>query len=116
MTKNEILIKLVSKRNEIVSIDIDDLRVEQYASVIEKYIKKHFDLLDVDIVIESLTHLGHAPNLYYDDNGNFAMTSDGLQSLPRDLDDTDDIEISAFVEKKCWKSTIREAIKQYLNY
>jgi len=88
--------------------------IDELAVIIEEFIKENLYYLDVDFVLESLTKLGQAPNLLYDDNGHFACTGCGFQSVPEDLDEPGDIKSSFFVEKKEWKNTIREAIAHYL--
>ena len=62
---------------------------------------------------EKITHLGQSPNIIYDDNGLFAVTSDGFQTV---VTGNKKIEGSflLLVEKKQWKKNIREALKQYL--
>ncbi len=88
--------------------EIDELRDQ-----IIKLIFKHESSLNVDIIIETLTHLGYAPNILYDDNGHFAITDDGFQSICSG-DDPEDVELSFNIEKKYWKDTIREALHIYL--
>lgn len=67
-----------------------------------------------DKVLEQLESLGFAPCLMSDDNGHWALTSDGFQNVPKD-ENPADISITAFVEAKNWKKTIREAILIYLD-
>ena len=64
-------------------------------------------------MIESLTKLGEAPNILYDDNGNFAVTGTGFQSVS--MDEISDVTMSFFVLKEHWFKTIREALKYYLS-
>ena len=94
---------------------LEPKEIDELAEKIVKAIKENKNILEVDFIIESLTHLGHAPNILYDDNGHFAISSDGMQSLPKDLNDTDDISFSCYVEKKYWKKTIRQALIFYLS-
>jgi len=88
-----------------------DILGEQVLSLL----KSNSAVLDIDFILESLSKLGHAPNLLYDDNGNWALTSDGVQTIPIE-DDTNDIDLSFWVEKSLWKGSIREAVDHYLNY
>lgn len=89
--------------------EIDELSLEIYNTI-----KDNQDSLEVDFIIESLTELGSAPNILYDDNGNFAVVGDGFQTVSYGNEPVD-IEMSFFIEKDKWKKTIREAIKIYLN-
>ena len=43
-----------------------------------------------------------------DDRGNWACTQDGMQNLPAEV--PADINTTFFIEKACWKPTVREAI------
>jgi hypothetical protein len=56
--------------------------------------------------------LGDAPNLLYDDNGHWSITSDGFQSV---VTVPSDVETHFFIEKEKWKNTIREALDFYLD-
>jgi len=69
--------------------------------------------LPADFIIESLTMLGDAPNVLYDDNGMFAISGDGYQPVVYGNKRIEGI-ITVSVEKNMWKKTIREAIKFYL--
>lgn len=88
--------------------EIDNLGRE-----IKKLIDTHVNTLPVDFIIESLTMLGDAPNVMYDDNGMFAVSGDGYQPV---VSGNQRIEggLTVHVEKKMWKSTIRKALKYYL--
>jgi hypothetical protein len=87
--------------------------IDSIGKEILKHLKKDFDILPVDFIVESLTHLGHAPNIIYDDNGLFAVTAEGFQSV---VTGNQKIEgtFLLLVEKKQWKKSIREALKQYM--
>jgi hypothetical protein len=69
--------------------------------------------LDIDFIVEELTKLGQSPSILYDDNGHFAITSDGFQSISIEPADCD---MYFHVAKQMWKSTIREALEYYLSY
>jgi hypothetical protein len=88
--------------------EIDNLGRE-----IKQLLDKNVDTLPVDFIIESLTHLGDAPNVMYDDNGMFAVSGDGYQPV---VFGNQRIEggLTVVVEKKMWKSTIRKALKYYM--
>lgn len=87
--------------------EIDELSEK----IIEKIVTGR-EFLEIDFIIESITHLGAAPNLLYDDNGYFAMTSDGYQTVVSES--PADIETSFLVPARKWKPNIREAVIYYL--
>lgn len=76
-------------------------------------LKENQDDLPIDFIIESLTKLGDSPSILYDDNGFFAVVTDGFQSISEIS--PDDTEMSFYVEKANWKPTVREALKFYLS-
>ena len=47
--------------------------------------------------------------LLSDDNGHFACVFEGFQTLPEGPDPID-LDTSFYVEKECWRPTVREAI------
>jgi hypothetical protein len=67
----------------------------------------------VDFILECLTRFGQAPNVMYDDNGLFAVSSDGFQPVVTGRQRIDGT-ISVYVNRKQWKKTIRLALKHYL--
>ncbi len=87
---------------------IDDLSKE-----IEKYIRLYSEQLPFEFIMEELSKLGQAPNLLYDDNGNWAVTSQGFQNVVYG-DEPQDVETHFYVEAKEWKPTPREALLHYL--
>jgi hypothetical protein len=80
---------------------------------IYKMVKAKSDQLPFDFIIETLTSLGQAPNLLYDDNGHFCLTSESFQSVSAG-DEPSDTEINIFVSKHQWKNNIKDALKEYL--
>ena len=87
--------------------------IDQLASEILSLIKLHINILPIDFIIESVTELGWSPSIIYDDNGNFAITGCGFQSIS--LEDKSDCELSFFIKKENWFPTIREAIIHYFS-
>lgn len=71
-----------------------------------------FDKLSVDFMLETLTHLGWAPCVIYDDDGNWAISGDGFSNVR--MSSKDDFQISNSIEAKFFKPTIRKALKFYL--
>lgn len=124
--KNKIL-KLSTKRQKFVNelessyddaikdytipepIQIDDLGEEIY-----NLIKKYNDLLEIDVIIEELTKIGHSPCILYDDNGHFAVIGDGFHTVVIG-DKPVDMNMNFHVDSTEWFNTIREALKNYLH-
>ena len=91
--------------------EIDELGAE-----ILKYIKLWKWALPFEFIFEELTKLGWAPCLLYDDNGGFAVSGEGMQSIPMDtVQETGTDWISHWVKKDGWFPTIREALNSYLD-
>jgi hypothetical protein len=92
----------------------DEKKIDDIAAEIEKSIRDHFEFLPFDFIMEQLANLGHAPNLLYDDNGLWAVTSTGFQTVVCG-DEAQDVETHFFVDMKYWKNTPKEALHYYLN-
>jgi hypothetical protein len=86
--------------------------IDFLAGEILKYIKVWRHLLPFEFIIEELTKLGWSPSLLYDDNGHFAISGDGMQTIS---ENKEDCQMYNFVEKDMWKDTIREALNYYLD-
>lgn len=112
MTKKYIL-ELLKERDSLLKTDEGDERVDAIQTDIVGEFRKRFNDYEVDFILESLTRFGQAPNVIYDDNGLFAVSSAGYQPF---VSGRQKIEgaITVFVEKKQWKKTIRLALKNYL--
>ena len=108
---------LSKKRYEYFSQDKisekDQNQIDDLARQILDYIKNWRYALSFKFIFEELTNLGWAPNLLYDDNGNFAISGDGIQSIS---DEPDDCDMHHFIKKDLWKPSIREALDYYLDY
>lgn len=98
------------ERQKLIDDDIETNQIDFLADEIFDLLVCYNADLPIDFIIESLTKLGNAPSILYDDNGSFAISEDGFQSLSDDGEQT----ISCFVKKEQWKPTIREAINYYL--
>lgn len=70
--------------------------------------------LSIEQALTALAKIGLCPNLLNDDNRHWAIMFDGVQTIPVD-ENPDDIMTSFYVEKHCWKKTIREALIYSLN-
>jgi hypothetical protein len=87
--------------------------IDELAEQIYNKIKKYKDILSIDFIIENLTKLGDSPNILYDDNGNFAVESTGIQTVSKD--EPIDIEMTFLIKKDSWFPNIREALNYYLD-
>jgi len=90
--------------------------INELGKEIRDAINKHKDELPVDFIIESLTMLGDAPQVIYDDNGHFAISGNGMSPVP--ITDSGKFEttesFTSFVEPEDWFDTIRESLNHYL--
>ena len=111
---NKFRYSLIEKVNNETATQEDENKIDKLAESIEKYIQLYFEYLPFEFIMEQLSNLGQAPNLLYDDNGHWAVTSTGFQSVPN-KDDPEDVETHFFIEAKEWKDTPREALKYYLD-
>lgn len=111
------IIEIIQKRELLLTQEeatqqlLDEIL--DYENQIIELIKENFNSLELDFIFIQLSHLGQAPNLLYDDNGHWAVTSDGFQSISME-DEPKDTELWFHVEAKQWKKTPREALKEYL--
>ena len=87
--------------------------IDELSQDIITYIRKNINNLDIDNILETLTHLGYAPNLIYDDNGHFAITDDAFQNVTYG-DEPSDLDISLHINKERFEKTIKLALINYL--
>lgn len=114
MNYKEEILKLHNARYAIIKSKNSKSRekeIDKYTEDITNLLKEGFDTLEFDFIIEQLSFLGEAPCLLYDDNGNWAVSSDAYSSISLEVSDW---EGSFFVEKKCWKETPKEALRYFL--
>lgn len=107
-------IKETEDHDEIDRFDKLMLEIDTLAEEIIRLLNKHQDDLEFEFIMEQLSKLGHAPNLLYDDNGNWVVVTSGFQNADFG-DDTGDIQTTFFIEAEEWKPTPREALKHYLS-
>ena len=72
--------------------------------------------LSVEDILTALISVGDAPSLLYDDNGHFAVSSEGTQNISLSDDGLLD-NFSGYwkTPKTSWKKTIKEAVYWYLD-
>lgn len=63
--------------------------------------------------MKALMSIGHANSLINDDNGHWAVVSDGTQSVC--WDGPCDAEFGYFIEKDKWRDSPEEALERYLS-
>jgi len=89
-----------------------DSDVDNIGSKILELIKQYKEILEFEFIFEQLVKLGQSPSLLYDDDGHFAMVTDGYQSVV--TDGPMDCELHFYIEKEYWFDTVREALYNYL--
>jgi len=90
-------------------------QIDVLGDSIFKMIKNHHANLDVDFIIETLTKLGHAPNIIYDDDGRFAVSGNGFMAIHDGDMPYEHTIITIEIEKGQWFDNIREALIHYIN-
>lgn len=113
------LLEQVHQLGETKDPQIEDelnTKIDRLAVKILGIIKQFIDELEFDFVIQQLANLGHCLNLLNDDNGHWAIVSDGTKKVVYGDDPQDDVETHFFffVEANQWKPTIQEALIEYL--
>jgi hypothetical protein len=112
LTKNEIN-QLIRKRGNLLRAK-NDADADAIQKRITKSIKEHFNSYPCDFIIETLTKFGQAPNIVYDDNSLFAVSSAGYQPVVTGKEKLEGQTMVFIMEKDMWKPSIREAIWHYL--
>jgi hypothetical protein len=69
------------------------------------------DAGSVACVLQQYAEAGYAPALLFDDNGWWAVSVNGQGTFPEE--NHTDMELCFFVEAKCWKSSIVEAVAYF---
>ena len=77
-TYEVILDNMLNAREEHIDNEADDKVIEKYTEEVYSYLKSHFDNLKFETIILALVRCGDAPQLVYDDNGNFAIAAEGM--------------------------------------
>jgi hypothetical protein len=91
--------------------EIDDLGKQ-----ILTYLRIWQSDLTFEFIVEELTKLGWEPNLLYNGDGMFAISGEGIQSIPMCEEQEKGSDwVGHWVQEGGWFDTIREALKYYLN-
>lgn len=91
-----------------------DIQIDLLSNQILETIKQFFKELEVDFILEQLSNIGCCPNLLYDDNGHWAISSEGYQNVVIG-DDPQDVNTHFFVKAENWKNSPREALYKFLH-
>ena len=92
----------------------NDKKIDSLSRRIEQLLKDNFDSLPFEFILNQLSRLGMAINVLNDDNGHWAVTADGCQSVTYG-DDPVDVDTHFWVSARHWKPTLREALKFFLD-
>lgn len=121
MNYKEKILELSKLRYEIILNEAvgfnnpeNEKKIDEYADQIADLLKKGFDNLEFEFIVEQLSHLGDSPNLLYDDNGMWIVSCDGYQSVVTESP-VDKFETCFLIENKnAWANNPREALRYYL--
>jgi hypothetical protein len=111
--------KYIEERNESWEEEAGHYTIEENPKVDElgeqifDKIKTERKILSFEFIIEELTKLGQAPCLLYDDDGHFAISEEGIQTIS--TNGKDNRELYHFIEERMWQDSIREALNYYLD-
>lgn len=108
----KIITDLINKRSELLNVDYDDPIADKIENEIIQILINNFNDFEVDFVTETITYLGYAPQLIYNDNGKFAIGT--LVYFPVSIDEPIEGSMVITFEKDEWKDSIREALYYYL--
>jgi hypothetical protein len=114
--KNDIA-KMVKERNALLKSDNSDNKVDELSEQIWQTLREFQKDLPLEFIIESLTSLGAAPSVLYDDNGHFTIGEEGSQNMPTfemDFEEKETAFVGDWIVKPGhWKRSIREALELY---
>jgi len=88
-------------------------QIDKLGSKIYNSIKQLVNELEFDFILEQLSRLGDCPCLLYDDNGRWAVVSDGYQNTVFG-DEPQDVTTTFSINASEWKETPRKALIHYL--
>lgn len=112
--------KITEQRNNTWDEEKSEYSNEYYKEydnnrdLILNLIKENLEALSFEDILEAYSHTGGAPCLIYDDNGNWAITTEGYQSISLE-DEPQDLQSSFLVEARFFKPNIRDAVKYWFD-
>jgi len=121
MTPQSNIKKIIKEREKCFHPEthdiLDEKTMDRLAVRIENLVKKHFDDLQVDFILDAMTHLGCCPQLIYDDNGWWSVTESAFSRVSLDDKPVDKFVGTVYIEgQEPWKESIREAVRYYIFY
>lgn len=107
---------IIDKRSAILKTNYESEEADRLRQLIRDLLFNHQEELTVEFILESLTRLGAAPSLLYDDDGHWTVGGDGMQAVMafEDRSKETTFDASWWVGPGRWKQTIREALRDYL--
>lgn len=97
---------------------LDQENMKEADAIEEKIVKifrERHEEFECDFILETYTHFGAAPSLIYDDNGMWAVLSEGTQPVVYGDDVFEGhVDMMFFCNKDQWFDTIRGAVTHYL--
>lgn len=85
--------------------------IDQLGDKILSLLKEHFDVLPLEFIVDVLTHLGYAPCMIYDDNGNFSYQFGGFCSTR--IKDDQDFDYACCIEAGEFRDNQRDALRMF---
>jgi len=105
--------KLMQERHILIEKDlVDSPEADELMGKIMLFLLAGWACLTFETIFEALTSIGESPSLLYDDNGKFAVLSEGYQKAY--LNGHGSFEGKWTGEVDNWKPTIREALGDYI--
>lgn len=90
-----------------------DQQIDTLSAGIQSLLTVNVNTLPFEFILHHLSKLGICVNVLNDDNGHWAVTGDGYQSLAGE-DTPCDIETHFWVGARHWKADLREALEFFL--
>ena len=114
---NTVLKALIEMREEAISADNTEEKDALYDKI-RDYLLDQYQYLSVEDILEADASIGGCMSLLYDDNGHWAIGTDGTQNIDLDFDekkpeDNCDFYGTWFLQKDDWKDSVKEAVNHY---
>lgn len=105
--------RLMQARKALIDNDlVDSPEADSLMDGIRGCVLEGWMSLTIETIFEALTSIGASPSLLYDDNGMFAVLSEGYQQAY--LTGHGNFEGKWLGELDDWKPTVREAVGAYI--
>jgi len=94
----------------------DDEAADSIETKITNILIAQNEKFSCDFILETMTRFGASPSVIYDDNGKWAVLTDGTQPVVYGDNTLEGhVDMRFFCERGHWFETIREALLDYLN-